>query len=258
MPHLGEALEKEFLKRIRDDQRLPLFNSFVAEVGYTGDLASFNTIYTRQAGEGLDRPLVSCPRPGLLSRQEALSGGDGAPTARQRGFRARSVAPEHLYSLGRRLRLDQPACLARGIHLRPRGVHGLTRASSATPGASGHAGRRRASAAWYGCLSRRRRSAARGSARPARLPAHGCPGAAHSVERPRRSTRRASAGSHHRNRSSLTQQPRAGEAGRGWQPQRGAGRLRRLVTCQSGVLYNYQRRGCLLTSRCCERPRVSR
>lgn len=47
MPTLGAALEKQFLGRVRDDQRLPLFEAFVIEVGYGGNLAHFRPIYNR-------------------------------------------------------------------------------------------------------------------------------------------------------------------------------------------------------------------
>jgi hypothetical protein len=47
MPELGPELEKQFLRRIRDDQRLPLFNAFAAQVKYDGDLTHFELIYHR-------------------------------------------------------------------------------------------------------------------------------------------------------------------------------------------------------------------
>ena len=37
MPELGPALHKRFLKRVRDDQRLPLFKAFSTQVKYPGD-----------------------------------------------------------------------------------------------------------------------------------------------------------------------------------------------------------------------------
>jgi hypothetical protein len=47
MPDLGPELEKQFLRRIRDDQRLPLFKAFAAQANYEGDLTHFTTIYRR-------------------------------------------------------------------------------------------------------------------------------------------------------------------------------------------------------------------
>jgi hypothetical protein len=47
MPYLGLALQKQFLAKIRDDQRLPLFKAFAAEAGYKGDLTHFEPIYLR-------------------------------------------------------------------------------------------------------------------------------------------------------------------------------------------------------------------
>jgi hypothetical protein len=47
MPNLGAELDKQFLRRIRDDQRLPLFKAFAAEVGYEGDITHFGKIYNR-------------------------------------------------------------------------------------------------------------------------------------------------------------------------------------------------------------------
>ena len=47
MPDLGSALQKQFLGKIRDDQRLSLFKAFAAEAGYKGDLTQFEPIYLR-------------------------------------------------------------------------------------------------------------------------------------------------------------------------------------------------------------------
>lgn len=47
MPDLGSELDKQFIRRIRDDQRLPLFKAFAAEAKYDGDLTQFVTIYGR-------------------------------------------------------------------------------------------------------------------------------------------------------------------------------------------------------------------
>ena len=47
MSHLGPALQKHFLGRTRDDQRLPLFMAFAAEAHYEGDLAHFSPVYLR-------------------------------------------------------------------------------------------------------------------------------------------------------------------------------------------------------------------
>jgi len=47
MPDLGSALQKQFLDKIRDDQRLPLFKAFAAEACYEGDLTHFEPIYLR-------------------------------------------------------------------------------------------------------------------------------------------------------------------------------------------------------------------
>jgi hypothetical protein len=47
LPDLGPALAKNFLDRVRDDQRLPLFKAFAAEASYDGDLTSFGPIYLR-------------------------------------------------------------------------------------------------------------------------------------------------------------------------------------------------------------------
>jgi hypothetical protein len=47
MPSLGEQLDKLFLSRIRDDQRLPLFQAFAADVGYAIDMPIFGQIYRR-------------------------------------------------------------------------------------------------------------------------------------------------------------------------------------------------------------------
>src|SRR5215467_8816090 len=41
MPDLGPELDKQLIRRIRDDQRLPLFNAFAAEAKYDGDLSQF-------------------------------------------------------------------------------------------------------------------------------------------------------------------------------------------------------------------------
>jgi hypothetical protein len=47
MPELGPELAKQFLRRIRDDQRLPLFKAFAAQANYGSDLSHFDTIYRR-------------------------------------------------------------------------------------------------------------------------------------------------------------------------------------------------------------------
>jgi hypothetical protein len=47
MPHLGLELDKQFLRRIRDEQRLPLFKAFAIQAKYNGDLAQFTRIYNR-------------------------------------------------------------------------------------------------------------------------------------------------------------------------------------------------------------------
>jgi hypothetical protein len=47
MPVLGEELDKQFLRRIRDDQRLPLFKAFVAQVNYALDITHFGELYNR-------------------------------------------------------------------------------------------------------------------------------------------------------------------------------------------------------------------
>jgi hypothetical protein len=47
MPDLGTALQSQFLRKIRDDQRLPLFKGFAAEACYEGDLRHFEPIYLR-------------------------------------------------------------------------------------------------------------------------------------------------------------------------------------------------------------------
>lgn len=47
MPSLGPELAKQFLRRVHDEQRLPLFVAFVAEVKYQGDLTHYITIYRR-------------------------------------------------------------------------------------------------------------------------------------------------------------------------------------------------------------------
>jgi hypothetical protein len=47
MPDLGPVLEKQLIRRIRDDQRLPLFNAFANEAKYDGDLTRFTAIYSR-------------------------------------------------------------------------------------------------------------------------------------------------------------------------------------------------------------------
>jgi hypothetical protein len=47
IPDLGPELEKQFLRRIRDDQRLPLFKAFAAQAKYEGDLTHFTKIYSR-------------------------------------------------------------------------------------------------------------------------------------------------------------------------------------------------------------------
>lgn len=46
-PELGPELERQFLRRIRDDQRLPLFKAFAAQVNYGGDITCFAKIYNR-------------------------------------------------------------------------------------------------------------------------------------------------------------------------------------------------------------------
>ena len=47
MPDLGSELDKLFIRRIRDDQRLPLFKAFAAGAKYDRDLAQFVMIYNR-------------------------------------------------------------------------------------------------------------------------------------------------------------------------------------------------------------------
>ena len=47
MPTLGPVLEKQFLGKIRDNQRLPLFKAFAAQANYDGDLTHFERIYNR-------------------------------------------------------------------------------------------------------------------------------------------------------------------------------------------------------------------
>jgi hypothetical protein len=47
LPDLGSALQKQFLGKIRDDQRLPLFQAFADEARYEGDLTHFEPIYLR-------------------------------------------------------------------------------------------------------------------------------------------------------------------------------------------------------------------
>jgi hypothetical protein len=47
MPDLGSELDKQFIRKIRDDQRLPLFKAFAAEAKYDGDLTQFAAIYGR-------------------------------------------------------------------------------------------------------------------------------------------------------------------------------------------------------------------
>jgi len=47
MPNLGESLEKQFLRRVRDDQRLLLFKAFSLDVSYNGDLTQISPIYDR-------------------------------------------------------------------------------------------------------------------------------------------------------------------------------------------------------------------
>jgi hypothetical protein len=47
MPDLGAELDKQFLRRIRDDQRLPLFKAFAVQAEYEGDLTNFTIIYSR-------------------------------------------------------------------------------------------------------------------------------------------------------------------------------------------------------------------
>jgi hypothetical protein len=47
MPDLGPELDKQFLRRIRDDQRLPIFKAFAAQANYEGDLTHFVRIYRR-------------------------------------------------------------------------------------------------------------------------------------------------------------------------------------------------------------------
>ena len=47
MPNLGPELDKQFLRRIRDDQRLPLFTAFAAQANYEGDITHFAKIYNR-------------------------------------------------------------------------------------------------------------------------------------------------------------------------------------------------------------------
>jgi hypothetical protein len=47
IPDLGPELDRQFLRRIRDDQRLPLFTAFAAQANYEGDLTNFARIYNR-------------------------------------------------------------------------------------------------------------------------------------------------------------------------------------------------------------------
>lgn len=47
MPDLGAELDKTFLRRIRDDQRLPLFEAFAKNVKYAYDVPLFVTLYIR-------------------------------------------------------------------------------------------------------------------------------------------------------------------------------------------------------------------
>jgi len=47
MSDLGPELDRQFLRRIRDDQRLPLFKAFAAQAKYEGDLTHFAIIYNR-------------------------------------------------------------------------------------------------------------------------------------------------------------------------------------------------------------------
>lgn len=47
MPELGPELEKQFLRRVRDDQRLPLFKAFATQVNYGVDITHFTRIYNR-------------------------------------------------------------------------------------------------------------------------------------------------------------------------------------------------------------------
>jgi hypothetical protein len=47
LPSLGKELDKQFLDRIKDEQRLPLFKAFAAEVNYALDVPVFSTIYNR-------------------------------------------------------------------------------------------------------------------------------------------------------------------------------------------------------------------
>ena len=47
MPVLGEELDRQFLRRIRDDQRLPLFKAFAGQVNYAVDITHFGKIYSR-------------------------------------------------------------------------------------------------------------------------------------------------------------------------------------------------------------------
>jgi hypothetical protein len=47
LPSLGPFLNKEFLTRIRDDQRLPAFLAFAQDSGYSQDLSLVTPLYRR-------------------------------------------------------------------------------------------------------------------------------------------------------------------------------------------------------------------
>ena len=47
LPELGPELQRQFLKRVRDDQRLPLLEAFCREINYPEDLSNFKRVYNR-------------------------------------------------------------------------------------------------------------------------------------------------------------------------------------------------------------------
>lgn len=47
MPKLGPVIREQFLNRVRDDQRMPLFEAFADEIDYSGDLTSARIVYNR-------------------------------------------------------------------------------------------------------------------------------------------------------------------------------------------------------------------
>ncbi len=47
MPALGPVLTREFLERVRDDQRLTLFKALAEDCAYPGDLTNFDPIFNR-------------------------------------------------------------------------------------------------------------------------------------------------------------------------------------------------------------------